>query len=54
VVSIYRALGGGWQIRQGQELLPEGTRKEMKDRTNWGRLPDSGPTLPATEEEPRN
>jgi NodT family efflux transporter outer membrane factor (OMF) lipoprotein len=54
VVSIYRALGGGWQVREGQDLLPESTRTEMKDRTNWGHLPDNGPTLPITEEEPRN
>jgi NodT family efflux transporter outer membrane factor (OMF) lipoprotein len=51
VVSIYRALGGGWQVRKGQNLLPETTRAEMKQRTNWGRLPDSGPKLPATAEE---
>lgn len=52
LVGVYRALGGGWQLRKGQELLPEKTRAEMKNRTNWGRLPDSGPKLPAIEEEP--
>jgi len=50
LVSVYRALGGGWELRQGQQLLPEDTRREMKHRTNWGHLPDSGPELPATEE----
>ncbi|HYC09682.1 MAG TPA: efflux transporter outer membrane subunit [Steroidobacteraceae bacterium] len=50
LVSVYRALGGGWQLRAGQQLLPQGTRKEMKERTNWGHLPDSAPELPMTEE----
>jgi NodT family efflux transporter outer membrane factor (OMF) lipoprotein len=53
LVSVYRALGGGWQLRTGQELLPEATRKEMKDRTNWGRMPDEGARLPVPEEEPQ-
>jgi outer membrane protein TolC len=53
LVSVYRALGGGWQLRTGQELLPEGARKAMKDRTNWGRMPDEGAHLPVPEEEPQ-
>ena len=53
LVSVYRALGGGWQLRQGQELLPAPVRKEMKDRTNWGRMPDQGSSLPIPEEEPQ-
>jgi outer membrane protein TolC len=53
LVSVYRALGGGWQLRTGQELLPEAARKEMKDRTNWGHLPDEGAHLPVPEEEPQ-
>ena len=53
LVSVYRALGGGWQLREGQALLPEDTREEMKRRTNWGHLPDGGPALPVPEEEPR-
>jgi hypothetical protein len=50
LVSVYLALGGGWQLREGQQLLPEDTRKEMKQRTNWGQLPNDGPTLPVPEE----
>ena len=50
LVSIYLALGGGWQLRLGQPLLPDDTRTEMKQRTNWGRLPDEGPRLPLTED----
>jgi NodT family efflux transporter outer membrane factor (OMF) lipoprotein len=50
LVSVYLALGGGWQLREGQQLLPADTREEMKRRTNWGHLPNSGPELPVTEE----
>ena len=59
LVGVYRALGGGWEIREGQELVPPETKAEMRERTNWGRLlapstynapasrePDSGPRLP--------
>ena len=35
LISVFKALGGGWEIRNGQPLIPEPTVKEMKDRTNW-------------------
>ena len=38
VVSLYRALGGGWEIREGQDFVPAATRDEMKERTRWGGL----------------
>lgn len=38
LVGVYRALGGGWEIREGQDLVPPETRAEMRQRTNWGRL----------------
>ena len=50
LVSVYRALGGGWQLREGQQLLPAPTRAEMHQRTWWGSAPESGPQLPPTEE----
>jgi len=50
LVSVYRALGGGWELREGQQLLPAGTRAEMHQRTYWGRMPDTAPELPLTEE----
>jgi NodT family efflux transporter outer membrane factor (OMF) lipoprotein len=52
LVSVFRALGGGWQLRAGQQLLPQPTREQMEQRTNWGRLPDGGPQLPVIEQEP--
>ena len=43
LVGVYRALGGGWEIREGQDFVPAATREVMEKRTNWGKLltPDS-------------
>lgn len=38
LIALYKALGGGWQIREGQALLPESTEEEMRERTHWGSL----------------
>jgi NodT family efflux transporter outer membrane factor (OMF) lipoprotein len=38
LVGVYRALGGGWEIREGQDLLPPEIKAEMEQRTNWGHL----------------
>lgn len=38
LISLYRALGGGWQIRRGHDVVPESIKKEMAERTNWGNL----------------
>ena len=38
LIAVYRSLGGGWQIRQGKdviELIPISTRDEMLQRTNY-------------------
>ena len=38
MVEVYRALGGGWEIRKDQEpldLIPEDTREEMLERTDY-------------------
>jgi Outer membrane efflux protein len=49
LVSLYRALGGGWQIREGNEFVNDATRDEMRSRTDWGKLlPPSGTPQPAT------
>ncbi len=36
LIALYKALGGGWESRQGQPVVPEPTQDEMKKRTNWG------------------
>ncbi len=38
LIATYRALGGGWQIREGRDFVPAETQHEMADRTNWGTL----------------
>ena len=38
LVGVYRALGGGWEIREGKEFVPESIVKSMEERTNWGGL----------------
>jgi len=41
LVSLYKALGGGWQIRDGKPFVPPDIQKEMITRTNWdGILPE--------------
>jgi NodT family efflux transporter outer membrane factor (OMF) lipoprotein len=36
LIGLYKALGGGWEMRIGQPLVPDSTRIEMQNRTNWG------------------
>jgi hypothetical protein len=38
VIALYKALGGGWQIRDGKEYLPSERKEQMEDRTDWGNL----------------
>lgn len=38
LVGVYRALGGGWEIRQGEDILPPQMKEIMARRTNWGDL----------------
>ncbi|HXY55505.1 MAG TPA: efflux transporter outer membrane subunit [Nitrospirota bacterium] len=38
LVGVYRAIGGGWEIRDGKDLVSQAITKEMKGRTNWGGL----------------
>ena len=38
LVAVYRALGGGWQIREGKPFVPEYVTSVMMERTNWGSL----------------
>jgi len=48
LVLVYRGMGGGWQIREGRDFVPEDIRASMEKRTGWGDLlksfkPDTGP-----------
>ncbi|MCL6417059.1 efflux transporter outer membrane subunit [Aestuariirhabdus sp. Z084] len=50
LIATYKALGGGWQMREGNDLIPETIKTQMKDRTNWGGLLETGNTEPVAEE----
>lgn len=48
LVLAYRSMGGGWQIREGRDFVPEEIRQAMENRTSWGSLlqtfkPETGP-----------
>jgi NodT family efflux transporter outer membrane factor (OMF) lipoprotein len=57
LISTYRAVGGGWELREGHDFIPIQTQREMKDRTNWGTLLSPGllhpkaPGLPSADDE---
>jgi len=38
LVGLYKALGGGWQLRKDQEFVPQDILEEMEKRTDWGNL----------------
>ncbi|MFI0348672.1 MAG: efflux transporter outer membrane subunit [Chthoniobacterales bacterium] len=54
IVSTYRALGGGWELRNGRDVISDDVKKQMADRTNWGRMLAAKNHLPslATEDKP--
>ncbi len=38
LVSTYRALGGGWQLREGNTFVDADILETMRERTDWGDL----------------
>ena len=36
LIALYKALGGGWEVREGQPVVSDDVRVEMQKRTNWG------------------
>ncbi len=53
LVGVYRALGGGWEIREGKDLMPPEVTEEMVRRTNWGGLLAPASYNPPVSEEPK-
>jgi NodT family efflux transporter outer membrane factor (OMF) lipoprotein len=47
LVGIYRALGGGWEIRLGEDVLPPDVKEMMARRTNWGNLLSPASYMPS-------
>jgi NodT family efflux transporter outer membrane factor (OMF) lipoprotein len=52
LIRTYRALGGGWEIREGQELVPAQVREAMQKRTDWGSLLTPGAIERASQQPP--
>lgn len=38
IISLYKALGGGWSDMTAEQAVPEAVRDAMRNRTNWGDL----------------
>ena len=36
LISLYKALGGGWEDQAGRQIINERSREIMSERTNWG------------------
>jgi NodT family efflux transporter outer membrane factor (OMF) lipoprotein len=51
LIATYKALGGGWQMRESGPLVPQETREEMRKRTNWGELLEDDAVTPVSAEE---
>ncbi|OQZ00904.1 MAG: transporter [Candidatus Brocadia sp. UTAMX2] len=48
LIALYKALGGGWELRQGHSVISESMQAEMQKRTDWGKL------LPPPSPKPEN
>jgi NodT family efflux transporter outer membrane factor (OMF) lipoprotein len=53
LIAMYKALGGGWQIRKGKEFVSPGIKEEMRERTDWGKLLDPAEVEPPSSDEAR-
>lgn len=38
LITLYRSLGGGWQIRGNNDLIDPQLKAAMAARTNWGTI----------------
>ena len=58
LIAMYKALGGGWQLREGRPFVSETTLEEMRARTDWGKmlppkeLPEGKQLPPPASEQP--
>ncbi len=41
LIAMYKALGGGWEIRNRNPHIPQRTKDKMKQRTDWGKYLDA-------------
>jgi len=45
LVGVYRALGGGWQVRESKDVVPDSVKEQMAKRTDWGGLLTCRPAI---------
>jgi NodT family efflux transporter outer membrane factor (OMF) lipoprotein len=38
LIALYKAMGGGWEVREGKAFVDEETLTVMRERTDWGDL----------------
>lgn len=38
LIAMYKALGGGWQIRENNDYVTDETKDTMRKRTDWGKI----------------
>lgn len=50
LIQTYRAMGGGWEVREGDPLVSPDIREAMQRRTNWGSLLTVGSVQRAVDE----
>jgi len=47
MILLYRALGGGWELRAGNDLVSPTIKEQMRQRTNWGGMINSDRVMQA-------
>jgi NodT family efflux transporter outer membrane factor (OMF) lipoprotein len=52
LIGLYKALGGGWEIREGQDIVSPEVKEAMAKRTNWGPLLSPSSYMPLSEPVP--
>lgn len=45
LIAMYKALGGGWEVRDRTKAIPKDIKEKMKKRTNWGKMLDDEPAV---------
>jgi len=46
LIAVYRALGGGWEMSGGKDVISDEVKAEMARRTDWGKLLDPAHHVP--------
>jgi NodT family efflux transporter outer membrane factor (OMF) lipoprotein len=46
LIAVYRALGGGWELRDDRDVVSDEVKAEMARRTNWGHMLEASQHMP--------